>query len=75
MGTSTVELSLDEIEVARPSGGPDRWVELECELRSGNEADLAALGVILARRPDLAPATASKLERALGAAGPPFTER
>ncbi|TAJ18925.1 MAG: hypothetical protein EPO65_07920 [Dehalococcoidia bacterium] len=75
VGASVVELSLDEVEVARPGGRPERWVELECELRSGTEADLAALGVLLSRRPDLAPATSSKLERALIVASASFTER
>ncbi len=75
IGASLLELSLDEVEFERPHGGPDRWIELECELRSGNETDLDALGVLLAGRSDLVPATNSKLERALIAAGTPFTER
>ena len=75
VGTSVVELSLDAVEVARPGGEPERWVELECELRSGSEKDLAALEVMLGRRSDLTPATISKLARALAAAAPPFTER
>jgi len=66
VGASVVELSLDEIERHGPNGRLDAWTELECELRTGSEADLAALGAILARRGDLAPATMSKLERALG---------
>ena len=73
--TSVIELSLDEVEVVRPDGIPEHWVELECELKSGHEADLAALGVLLTRRPDLTPATTSKLERALVAASASFTER
>ena len=68
IGDSIVELSLDEVEAARPGGEPDRWVELEAELRSGGEADLAILGTMLLNRPDLAPATTSKLHRALAAA-------
>ena len=67
IGQSVVELSLDEISVAAPRGGANAWIELECELRSGSEADLATIGAALARRADLAAATSSKLERALAA--------
>lgn len=67
IGGSFVEMSLDEVEVVRPSGEHDHWVELECELRTGDEVDLARLGELLGRRPDLEPATTSKLERALAA--------
>jgi len=70
IGSSVVELSLDEIEVAGATGGHDGWVELEAELRSGSEKDLAALGAELLRRADLAPATTSKLQRALAAVDP-----
>jgi len=62
---SLVELSLDEVEAAGAGLATDRWTELEAELRSGTESDLATLGAMLLRRADLAPATASKLERAL----------
>lgn len=72
---STLELSLDEVEVERAGGETERWVELEGELRSGAEADLAALGELLLRRADLEPATTSKLERALAAPPGMFTER
>jgi inorganic triphosphatase YgiF len=75
VGRSRVELSLDEVEVVRPDGGLDRWVELEGELRSGDEADLAGLGALLAGRPGLEPATTSKLDRALGAGRSAITER
>lgn len=74
IGSSTVELSLDEIEVAAHDGRTDRWTEFECELRSGDEADLTALAAVLGSRPDLEPATTSKLDRAL-AARDSFTER
>ncbi len=74
IGSSVVELSLDEIEVAAHDGRTDRWTEFECELRSGDEADLAALGAVLGGRPDLGPATTSKLDRALAALDS-FTER
>jgi len=74
IGSSVVELSLDEVEVAAPDGRTDRWTEFECELRSGDEADLTALGAVLGSRSDLEPATTSKLDRAL-AAEDSFTER
>lgn len=75
VGSSVVELSLDEVEVAAQDGRTDRWTELECELRSGHEADLAVLGAALAGRPDLEPARTSKLDRALATDRNPFTER
>lgn len=75
VGSSVVELSLDDVGVAAQDGRTDRWTELECELRSGDEADLAVLGAILAGRPGLEPATTSKLDRALATDGNPFTER
>ncbi|MEO8461852.1 MAG: CYTH domain-containing protein [Chloroflexota bacterium] len=75
IGVSVIELSLDEIEVARPDGRRTRWVELEAELRSGAEADLDDLEGLLRRRPDLVPATTSKLELALAAVGHAFTQR
>ena len=65
VGASVVELSLDEVEVATSDNSANRWVELEAELRSGSEADLAALGAALAGRPDLERAARSKLQRAL----------
>ncbi|MBA3875403.1 MAG: hypothetical protein C0498_00465 [Anaerolinea sp.] len=74
-GQSVIEMSLDEVEVTGRDGRHDRWTELECELRSGSETDLAALGELLVSRPDLAPATMSKLERALAALGDVFTQR
>jgi len=74
VGSSVLELSLDEIEVAAHDGRTDRWTEFECELRSGDETDLMALAAVLGSRPDLEPAAASKLDRAL-AVRDSFTER
>jgi triphosphatase len=75
VGASIVELSLDEIEVAGPGVTRHSWTELEAELKSGSEADLAALAAQLALRDDLAPATASKLEQAMAVAdGSPVNE-
>lgn len=66
IGASRAELSLDTIETTRADGTGDRWVELEAELLDGTTGDLEALGRRLAARADLAPATSSKLDRALG---------
>lgn len=70
LGSSTIELSLDDIEVAAPDGRIAAWLELEAELRSGTESDLADLGRTLLRRADLTPARSSKLERALQVVAP-----
>jgi len=70
MGAGVIEMSLDEVEVTGRDGRRDRWTELECELRSGEEGDLAALCELLLGRADLAPSTTSKLERALAAGRP-----
>jgi len=75
LGSSVVELSLDEIEAVLPDGRTDRWTELECELRSGDEADLERLGAALGGRADLAPATTAKLDRALVGGRELLTER
>ena len=76
VGTSVIELSLDEVEVSGHHGNQRAvWTELECELRTGGEADLEALGEALASRRDLEPATTSKLERALDVTRDPFTDR
>jgi inorganic triphosphatase YgiF len=69
IGATVIELSLDEVEVAAAGGGTDAWVELEAELRAGSDDDLAALGRLLLRRPDLEPSKSSKLDRAMAAAG------
>jgi CHAD domain-containing protein len=67
--TSEVELSLDEVAVVVAGRVIDRFVELEIELRRGEAAALDTLAALLAADRDLAPETASKLERALAAAG------
>jgi inorganic triphosphatase YgiF len=69
-GVTTIELSLDEIDVSASDGRRERWVELEAERRSGSDADLDALGARLLLRADLAPAMSSKLERALSIVDP-----
>jgi inorganic triphosphatase YgiF len=75
IGSSVIELSLDEVEAVMPDGRTDRWTELECELRSGDEADLERLGAALGGRADLAPATTAKLDRALAGSRELLTER
>ncbi|HUQ78962.1 MAG TPA: CHAD domain-containing protein [Patescibacteria group bacterium] len=65
-GTS-VELSLDEVDAVSRSRVVGRFVELEVELMSGDEAGLAAIDAVLARDPGLVPADSSKLAAALRA--------
>ena len=67
--SAEVELSLDEVAVVVAGRVVDQFVELELELRRGDASALDALAAILAGDPDLAPETATKLERALAAAG------
>ncbi len=67
--SSEVELSLDEVAVVTGGRVVDRFLELEVELRRGPATALDALAAVLAADADLAPETASKLERALAAAG------
>ena len=63
----SIEVSLDRVSVMRHEKTIRRFVELEAELRSGDEARLAALGTRLAAAGGLAPARQSKLQRALAA--------
>jgi CHAD domain-containing protein len=65
-GTS-VELSLDEVDAVSRSRVVGRFVELEVELMSGDEAGLADIDRELASDPGLAPADTSKLQSALRA--------
>ena len=65
-GTS-VELSLDEVDAVSRSRVVGRFVELEVELMSGDEAGLAEIDRELAGDPGLAPAGTSKLQSALRA--------
>jgi CHAD domain-containing protein/adenylate cyclase class IV len=61
------ELSVDDVEVVAGGRVIDRFLELEVELKAGDEARLADLAVILAADAALEPITTSKLERALAA--------
>ena len=65
-GTS-VELSLDEVDAVSRSRVVGRFVELEVELMTGDEAGLAAIDRALAADPGLTPADTSKLQSALRA--------
>jgi CHAD domain-containing protein len=64
---TTVELSLDEVDVVARSQVVDRFVELEAELVKGDEARLEALADELREDSGLTTATTSKFESALAA--------
>ena len=64
---TTVELSLDEVDAVSRSRVVSRFVELEVELLSGDEAALGAIDAALAADAGLAPADSSKLRSALRA--------
>jgi CHAD domain-containing protein len=61
------ELSVDDVEVVWGGRMIDRFIELEVELKAGDEAALEDLTVILGADAALEPITTSKLERALAA--------
>jgi CHAD domain-containing protein/adenylate cyclase class IV len=61
------ELSVDDVEVVAGGRVIDRFIELEVELKAGDEARLSDLAVILGADAALEPVTTSKLERALAA--------
>ena len=62
-----VELSVDDVEVVAGGRMIDRFLELEVELKAGDEAGLVDLAVILGADAALEPVTTSKLERARAA--------
>jgi len=62
-----VELSVDDVEVVAGGRMIDRFLELEVELKAGEESGLPALAAILEADAALEPVTTSKLERALAA--------
>jgi CHAD domain-containing protein len=64
-----VDLSVDDVEVVAGGRIIDRFLELEVELKTGDEAGLADLGAILGADAALEPITTSKLDRALAALG------
>jgi CHAD domain-containing protein len=66
-GETVVELSLDQVDVVAHGDVLERFVELEAELKSGDEGRLDRLSAILAADPAFDDATESKLERAIAA--------
>jgi CHAD domain-containing protein len=66
-GLTRVELSLDEVDVVSRGRIVDRFVELEAELKKGDETELDALSLALDAEPSLQRAKTSKLEAALAA--------
>ena len=62
-----VELSVDDVEVVAGGRVIDRFLELEVELKAGDEVGLVDLVVILEADAALEPVTTSKLDRALAA--------
>jgi CHAD domain-containing protein len=64
---TTVELSVDAVEVVMDDRVIERFAELEVELREGDEAALQALADLLSDIEELVPAETSKMERAMEA--------
>jgi triphosphatase len=64
---TSVEVSLDSVEVLRDEATIDAFVELEIELQHGAASDLTSVSGALEGLPGLAPSRRSKLERALAA--------
>jgi CHAD domain-containing protein len=62
-----VELSVDDVEVVAGGRMIDRFLELEVELKSGDERGLAGIAAVLGADDALEPVTTSKLDRALAA--------
>jgi CHAD domain-containing protein len=65
--STRVELSVDEVDVVSRGRVVDRFVELEAELKKGEEGDLAELGAAIEAESGLERAQTSKLEAALAA--------
>jgi inorganic triphosphatase YgiF len=66
-GSTVIELSLDALEALDGAHVAGRRYELEAELISGDEDDLASLSDALRRIPGVGPALGSKLRFALDA--------
>ncbi len=64
---TTVELSVDDVEVVAGDRAIERFAELEVELREGDEAAMVPLADLLAEIEELVPVDTSKLERAMEA--------
>lgn len=65
IGTTRVELSLDEVEVVAGGAVVGTFVELEAELVKGDEAALGDLATVFDAEPGLVRSAPSKLETAL----------
>lgn len=65
IGTTRVELSLDEVEVVAGGAVVGTFVELEAELVKGDEAALGAVATVFDAEPGLTRASTSKLETAM----------
>jgi len=65
IGTTRVELSLDEVEVVAGDAVLGAFVELEAELVTGDEAALGTLAAVFDAEPGLRRASSSKLETAM----------
>jgi CHAD domain-containing protein len=65
--STRVELSLDEVDVVARGRVVDRFIELEAELKKGDQDELAALGAAIDSESGLERAQTSKLEAALAA--------
>ncbi|HVA87393.1 MAG TPA: CYTH domain-containing protein, partial [Candidatus Saccharimonadales bacterium] len=66
-GETTVEVSVDEVDVLSRTQLVDQFVELEIELISGDEGPLLELRDVLDADPELRPSRVSKLQAALSA--------
>jgi CHAD domain-containing protein/adenylate cyclase class IV len=64
---TTVEVSVDDVEVVMGDRVIERFAELEVELREGDEDRLEPLSDLLSEVEELVPAETSKLERAMEA--------
>jgi CHAD domain-containing protein/adenylate cyclase class IV len=65
--TTRVELSVDEVDVVSRGRVVERFVELEAELKKGEEGELAELGAAIEAEAGLERAQISKLEAAMAA--------
>jgi CHAD domain-containing protein/adenylate cyclase class IV len=64
-----VELSVDDVEVVAAGRMIDRFLELEVELKTGDERGLAEVAALFSTDDALEPVKTSKLDRALAALG------
>src|SRR3990172_4226304 len=67
-GDSTVELSIDDVDVVARGRVVDRFTEIELELIAGPPSALEPLARLLAEEDGLRPASGSKLDAALSSA-------